>query len=103
MQIASSAIWTCIELASISEYTATVRMFNSLQARMMRTAISPRLATRIFSNMILEARPSSGPDAEHGLAKFDGFGVFDEDMRNYALGLRFDLVHHFHGFDQADD
>src|SRR5580658_3357602 len=79
-------------------------MFNSLQARMMRTAISPRLATRIFSNMVqVEARPSGGPDAEKGLAKFDWFGVFDEDMGHDAFNLGLDLVHHFHGFDQADD
>jgi hypothetical protein len=30
-----------------------VRMFSSLQARMIRTAISPRLATKTFSNMSL--------------------------------------------------
>jgi hypothetical protein len=29
-----------------------VRMFNSLQARMILTAISPRFATRTFSNMM---------------------------------------------------
>jgi hypothetical protein len=31
---------------------AAVAMFNSRQARMIRMAISPRLATRIFLNMV---------------------------------------------------
>jgi len=53
MQKASSASLTCRELRSASEYTATVRTPNSWQARMMRTAISPRFAMRTFWNMRL--------------------------------------------------
>src|SRR5579884_2477478 len=47
---ASSAyrVWTASR--SASEYTATVRIPSSRQARITRTAISPRLATRTFSN-----------------------------------------------------
>src|SRR6478609_7324274 len=37
--------------ASTSECTATVRIPNSLRVRMIRTAISPRLAIRILSNI----------------------------------------------------
>src|ERR1700722_2276003 len=70
---------------------------------MMRTAISPRLATRIFSNMIQMGLPSGWADAEKRLAKFDGFGVFDQNMGDDAFDLGLDLVHHLHGFDQADD
>src|SRR5947209_4882300 len=45
---ASSAMRTCKESRSTSEYTATDAMPNSRQARITRTAISPRLAIRIF-------------------------------------------------------
>ncbi len=51
MQMRSSAraVWSAP--ASGSEYTATVRMPISRQARMLRTATSPRLAIKIFENM----------------------------------------------------
>ena len=42
---------TCSAPASASEYTATVRMPRRLQVRATRTAISPRLAMRILSNI----------------------------------------------------
>ena len=51
MQTSSSAKRTCSEFSSASEYTATVLMPSSRQAKMMRSAISPRLATRIFLNI----------------------------------------------------
>ncbi len=51
MQTLASARRTCIALASAVEWTATVSMPISRQARMIRSAISPRLAIRIFSNM----------------------------------------------------
>src|SRR5512134_3600081 len=44
MCAAASARRVCIAFASASEKTATVSMPSSRQARMMRTAISPRLA-----------------------------------------------------------
>ena len=50
MQMAWSARATCRLSRSASEYTATVEMPISLQARMTRMAISPRLAIRIFVN-----------------------------------------------------
>ena len=46
MFTASSAIFTKSALSSASEYTATVAIPISRHARMTRTAISPRLATR---------------------------------------------------------
>ena len=55
MHTASSANRTCKELRSASEYTATVEIPNSLHAQMTRSAISPRLATRIFWNMSVDA------------------------------------------------
>ena len=51
MHTLSSARYTCSACLSAVEYTATVLMFMARHARMMRTAISPRLAMRIFSNM----------------------------------------------------
>jgi hypothetical protein len=51
MQIASSAMRTCIASASAVECTATVAMPISRAARITRSAISPRLAIRILSNI----------------------------------------------------
>ena len=51
MQTASSAKRTCSESASAVEWTATVPMPSSRQARMTRSAISPRLAMSTFLNM----------------------------------------------------
>src|SRR5687767_12452990 len=52
MQCASSDMRTCSAAASASENTATGEMFKSRHARMMRTAISPRLAVRILWNTV---------------------------------------------------
>ena len=51
MQTLSSASRTCMASASAVECTATVAMPSSRHARWMRSAISPRLAIRILSNM----------------------------------------------------
>src|SRR6478672_5960901 len=51
MQTSSSAKRTCSDSRSASEYTATVSTPSSRQARMTRSAISPRLAIRTFLNM----------------------------------------------------
>src|SRR6476619_6109491 len=52
MQTDSSASFTYLASLSASECTTTVLMPISRQARWMRSAISPRLAIRIFSNMV---------------------------------------------------
>src|SRR6516165_2764462 len=52
MQYASSAKRGCSACRSASEKTATVLTPSSRQARMMRTAISPRFATRTLANII---------------------------------------------------
>ena len=67
MHTLSSARRTHMELASASECTATVAMPISLQARLMRSAISPRLAMRILSNT-----PRASADHGEGLAELDG-------------------------------
>src|SRR6185436_18480996 len=51
MQTSSSANRTCSDSRSASEYTATVWMPSSRQARMTRSAISPRLAIKTFLNI----------------------------------------------------
>src|SRR3569832_1150864 len=51
MQTDSSASFTYLASRSASEYTATVLMPISRQARWIRRAISPRFAIRIFSNI----------------------------------------------------
>src|SRR5690349_1082972 len=51
MQTSSSAKRTWSDSRSASEKTATVRIPSSLQARMTRSAISPRLAISTFRNM----------------------------------------------------
>src|SRR5882672_9462227 len=56
MQTLSSASRTCMASASAVECTATVLMPISRQARWMRSAISPRLAIRIFSNIDSKVR-----------------------------------------------
>ena len=51
MQTASSASFTYLASRSASEYTITALIPSSRQARWIRSAISPRLAIRIFLNM----------------------------------------------------
>src|SRR5215207_2986228 len=59
MCAASSASRTCGARASASLYTATDAMPSSRHARMMRRAISPRLAIRILLNIRLPSRRES--------------------------------------------
>ena len=76
MQIASSASRTCIASASAVEWTATVLMPISWQARWMRSAISPRLAIRILSN---RGRATSSVDDDERLVELDRLAVLDQD------------------------
>src|SRR3954470_14486507 len=95
MHTDSSASFTYFASVSASEWTTTVRMPSSRQARWMRRAISPRFAIRIFSNM-----PSA--DDEQRLAVLDGLAVLDQHRLHYSRGVRFNLVHQLHGLDDAD-
>src|SRR5262245_36725632 len=100
MHTLSSARRTCMASASAVECTATVRMPISRQARWMRSAISPRLAIRTFSNIgarrLLWLR-RSGHDHQD-IAKFDGPAVAEEDLLDRAGVGRRDRVHHLHRF-----
>src|SRR3954464_3038917 len=93
MQTLSSASRTFMASASAVECTATVGMPSSRQARWMRSAISPRLAMRIFWN-----NPSF--QDQQDFAVFDRRTVGDQDPRN-GTGLgRLDLVERLHRLDQ---
>src|SRR6188768_37354 len=97
MQTLSSASRTCIASASAVECTATVGIPSSWQARSTRSAISPRLAMRILSNI---ARGVPGLLDDHQrLAELDGLAVLDEDFRDRSGAGRGNLVHGLHGFD----
>ena len=57
MHTSSSAKRTCSDSWSGSLYTATVATPSSRHARITRSAISPRLAIRIFLNIDYPIRP----------------------------------------------
>src|ERR1700732_3997799 len=98
MPIASSAKSRYEAHRSASLKTATTSIPRSRQARITRSAISPRLATRMRWNM-----GSSRFDAEEHLAVLDRLLVLDKDFGDDAVALRLDLVEDLHGLDQADD
>src|SRR5690242_15307780 len=126
MQAASSANRTCSESRSTSLWTATVFIPISLQVQMMRQAISPRLAIRIFLNLrgLKAIRNFCHKEAQE--AQKNGFvlpvllcgltlnteqrlpvlyrlSVLDVDLDHFSRRFRLNLVHEFHGFDDAHD
>src|SRR5215208_6559136 len=103
MQMASSAKRTCSDSASAVEWTATVAMPSSRQARITRSAISPRFAMRTFLNMSGSLRGRLARyDAEERLAELHGRRVRDEDLGDGAVDLALDLVHELHRLDDAE-
>src|SRR6185437_8563031 len=84
MQTVSSARRTCIASASAVEWTATVRMPISWQARWIRSAISPRLAISSFS--IFATRASA--DDDERLVELDRLAVADEQLLDHAAFRR---------------
>src|ERR1051326_9027369 len=96
----SSANRTAADAASGVEYTATDLIPSSLHARAIRTAISPRLAIRIFWNTQSPQWPDPllrlGLDRlqEHQhLLKLDPFSILDQDLGDASTVLGGDLVH----------
>src|SRR5215210_9029117 len=101
MQTARSAIRTCIDSASAVEYTATASIPSSCSARITRTAISPRFATRTRLKSI--QRPGEhGLEVEERLAELDRLSVLDVDLPDHALDLGFHLVHQLHRLEDAE-
>lgn len=112
MQTASSAKRTCRLSASAVEKTATVLMPISRQVRMIRRAISPRLAMSILLNILvwlvnawnerLGGQASVGVHQEEHLIVFYRAFVFDHHFDDGTADLRFNFVEELHGFDDAD-
>src|SRR5690554_2880319 len=98
MHTVSSASDRCMRSRSALEYTATVLMPISLQARRMRRAISPRLAIRTFSSI---TGSGSLNDGEQRLVVFDRLAVLNQDAVDGTANFGFNVVHHFHGFNNA--
>src|SRR6266545_4007083 len=104
MQMSSSANLTCRESESAVEYTATVWIPSSRQAQMIRRAISPRLAIRIFLNMGWEGPRSCRrglSDLEQRLRVLHRLAVGYQSLEDLAVAVRLDLVHQFHRLDDA--
>src|SRR6202020_3683803 len=104
MQTLSSESRTCMASASAVECTATVAMPSSLHARRIRSAISPRLAIRILSNMLSQTMSGEQPvalllDNHQRFAELDRLAVLDENLRHGARARGWNLVHRLHGFD----
>src|SRR5215208_3801184 len=100
MQMASSAKRTCRDSASAVEWTATVPMPSSRQARITRSAISPRFAMRTFLNMSgLSGGRLARDDAEERLAELHRRRVRGEDLGDGPIDLALDLVHQLHRLD----
>src|SRR6266581_187277 len=97
MHTVSSASSTCLVLKSAVECTATVLIPSSRQARRIRSAISPRLAMTTFSSM------ATLFDYEQRLAELNRVSVARHDGGDAARFVGLDLVHHLHGFDDAQD
>src|SRR6476661_11114323 len=96
MQTDSSASFTYFASVSASEWTTTVRIPSSRQARWMRSAISPRFAIRIFSNI------ASLFDQEERLPVLDRLSVLHQDRLDGAGDIGLDLVQQLHRLDDAE-
>src|SRR5512143_13375 len=113
MQTDSSARRTYLASRSASEWTTTVLIASSRQARWTRSAISPRFAIRILSKSFggiggtcgrggRRRRPPGSADHEQRLAELDRLAVLDEHRLDDAGGIGLDLVHQLHRFDDAE-
>src|SRR5512139_2345786 len=96
MHTDSSASLTYLASRSASEWTTTVLMPSSRQARWMRSAISPRLAMRIFSNIATGLL-----DHEQRLPVLDRLAVLDQHGLDGARLVGLDLVEQLHRLDDA--
>src|SRR5262249_26591820 len=100
MQIDSSASRTGSESVSAVEWAITVRIPISRHARRIRSAISPRLAMRIWWNIRLGA--ADRLQQEKRLSDLHRLAVLRHDLDDAASGLRLDLVHQLHRLHDAE-
>src|ERR1700691_2524911 len=90
-------------------------MSSSLHAERTRSAISPRLAIRIFRNIAFgpafgtalrcpgaELFLPAWEDADERLTVFDRLAVLGVHLDELAGHIRFDFVHQLHSFDDAE-
>src|SRR5947207_13652141 len=99
MHTVSSASRTFIACESAVECTATVLIPISWQARLIRSASSPRLAISTFSNM--ETIRRSLDQHQRG-AVFDRLAILGKNPRDSPGPRRADLVHHLHRLDDQE-
>src|SRR5579862_78555 len=100
MRTARSASRTWSACSSAVEYTATASIPSSCSARITRTAISPRFATRTRSN--IERPAVQRLELEQQLAVLHGLGIANVDLADDAFDLRLDLVHQLHRLEDAE-
>src|SRR5438552_10530054 len=100
MQTSSSAYRTCSASRSASEWTATVLSPISLHARMIRRAISPRLAMRTLE--IMEPASALRFHRKEFLTVLDRLPVLRVDPDHDAVDVGLDLVHQLHRFNDAE-
>src|SRR5882757_1286342 len=109
MSIASSARRTASESLSALLQTCTVAIPSSRAARLIRTAISPRLAMRSFL-MVMNAGLGSNLGSNLGshvdlgdrLAGHHGFLILRQEAHDLARRTGLHLIERFHHLDQAD-
>src|SRR5207244_112698 len=99
MHTVSSASRTFIACESAVECTATVLIPKSWQARLILSAISPRLAISTFSNMETIRRSF---DQQQCGAVFDRLAILGKNLRDPSGMRRADLVHHLHRLDNQE-
>src|SRR6185436_16276857 len=96
---ASSASSTASDFASAWLCTCTVRMPSSCAARMMRTAISPRLAMSSF--LIAIGLVCLAFHVSDRLSGLNRFLILDVELRDFPRHLRFYLVEGLHHLNQS--
>src|SRR3954465_6305674 len=77
-------------------------MPSSCSARITRTAISPRLATRTRSNTLERRRAGERLEIEQHLPELDRLAVVDVDRPDDGLEVGLDLVHALHRLEDAE-
>src|SRR5258707_15718075 len=77
-------------------------MPSSCSARMTRTAISPRFATRTRSNTLERRRAGERLEVEQHLSELDRLPVVDVDRAHDGLESGLDLVHQLHRLEDAE-